>query len=327
MRRGLALAATIGSGLVANVALTPYSTNAAAPAPTGLSFYFGGATTAEAQNAGCAVASLAVAPGQQKLTGVIGFGAPRAAGGASNWSYPDYTSAQIKNLTREFMNGFMYCIGSTGDANSFVRVVVATTNDSDTYANNAHGAAWGAMVNSLQADVNAAGWGTRVHVRGGSDIEPSFNASVANTKAWVSGFVGVSGLGKFVGNNSLDGCPTTGTYTAATSCNAPSSGGPAWKVDDLWFVSGQTIDTSMNPVPQIYNNAQAQQWYRMAKYTKTTKGYKMYFLNTMSQAGACAQMGCSTFNQNQSYDALQNLLNADSSVTVTIEGDTDVRWL
>jgi hypothetical protein len=330
-RRQVAMAASVAAGFANTtaVAALPSTAAAAAPSPTGLSYYLGGASTTTATNAGCTVGNLAATSGQQRLTSIIGFGSPRASGGASNWGYPDYTSAQIQNLATSFINGFMYCANSTGDTNSILRVVPTTTNDSNANTNGTHGTAWANMVNSLQAAVNANGWGGRVIVYGGSDIEPSFNASVANTKAWVSNFIATAGVGKFVGKNSLDGCPTTGVYTAATTCNAPSSGGAAWKVDDLWFVSGQQTDIAMQPVPQLYVNAQAQQWYRMTQYSKANKGYKMYFLNTMSQVGACSQVGCNPIplSQNAAYDALQNLLNADSAITMMIEGDTDVRWV
>jgi hypothetical protein len=326
-RRGRAAAA---AGVAAASAISPLAlqapAKAAAPAPHGLSFYMRSQNSSGATNRGCEVGNLvAGAAGTQLMTTVLGFGAPtwiNGVAGATNWTSPDYTVSNVQSLAMSFVNGFMWCAG--GDTTSKLRLALATSNDSNSNTNQAHGQAWGSMIAALQAQVNNAGFGSRVWIYGSSDIEPSFNASVANTRAWLNGYLSATSR-PFMANNSLDGCPTSGTYSAGTLCNQPSLGGgtPFWTVEDAWYVSGQS---GMLPIPQVYVFGQEHQWYRLAKYSKTTKGYKMYFQNTMSTLGACQQLGCGTRTPDQAFDALQNMVNGDSDTAVTIEGDTDVRW-
>ena len=322
--KATAMAATLGATGAVTFDQGLQSASAAAPVPTSFSYYMKDQTGGTAFAKGCEVGDLAKnAPGTQQLTVVLGFGGPRFVSGtvgASNWDKPDYSSADIASIAENFIGGFIYCAAT--DTTSRVHVGVATSNDSNVNTTAAHGSGWAALVNTVNSYVQSSAWGARATIYGSSDIEPSFNASVANSKAWVTAHVAGTSRA-FMPNNSMDGCPTSGTYSASTGCNAPSSGAPAWTVEDLWQVSS---GGAMAPVPQIYNGAQAQQWYRMSVYSKSAKGYKTFFKNTMSQQKACQQGGCSTYSPNQSFDALQNLINSNANTALTIEGATDVRW-
>jgi hypothetical protein len=293
------------------------------PSPSGISFYMRNQSTSSASSKGCLVGSAVLNTlGTQRVTSVLGFGAPRSNGGTTNWTGVDYTSTDIRNLVDAFASGYISCAGS--DTSSILTIGIATSNDSNTYTTSANGALWAALATNVTNDINASGWGARIALQGASDIEPSFNASVANSVAWVNAYLANTSR-PFLPNNSLDGCPTSGTYVASTACNTPSSGGPSWTVENLWQVSSQYL---MQPVPQIYTSAQAQQWYRISKYSQTTRGFPTYFRNTMSTQKACQQLGgCTGLAPAPAFDALGNVILTDSATYVlTTIGDTDVGW-
>ena len=70
-------------------------------------------------------------------------------------------------------------------------------------------------------------------IAGANDIEPGFSATVAESRAWISGYLAAT-TSKLVFNGSADGCSTS---VPSTRCNN------GWTMADLQWVSGGAAPT------------------------------------------------------------------------------------
>jgi hypothetical protein len=252
------------------------------------------------------------------------FGSPTSVGGAYGatlWGAPDLTVSKIGDRIKEVVRGYAFC-----RTNSSHRLIigVGTSNStidgrSDTWVR-AHGDAWSRTVESLAtwAQGNFPG---HVQIVGAWDVEPSWS-SFAKAEQWMHGYDGNAGRRLLHVNSSADGCPT------GSAANGPCDNG--WNQQRVWHMAWQH-DPSL-PIPQIYttSGSQAHQWQLIDLWATASAGDGMYFYGTMSQHGACRQVGGCAGVDNTPHEANDQLrwwLGSDRRTAQDdVVGMTDVNW-
>jgi hypothetical protein len=97
----------------------------------------------------------------------------------------------------------------------------------------------------------------------------------------------------------------------------------------VWWVSeGFAL---AHPLPEIYTNSgsMARQWYQLARYTDARHSADMVIAGTLTQFGACQQVGGCTTTDNtpsQGWTQLYDLLNADPTVRHRPRWSADIRY-
>jgi hypothetical protein len=218
-------------------------------------------------------------------------------------SYPALVSA---------VNAYADGYASTQKANAPMLLALGTNNDVD--VSRASGSAWATQV------VNPAAAHVARHpnmtVAGANDIEPGFSSTVAEARAWVTGFL-ASTAQRYVFNGSADGCSTSGP---GGRCNN------GWSQADLQWVGGGAAPTRSLALPQIYNSAMALQWRNISWTGVTSRLAALRFAGPLTEWTACSQAGCSSISN---IPAWQLLWQALSSVAVTRQSElsygTDLR--
>jgi hypothetical protein len=290
------------------------STAVAAPAWTP-SRYVDTVSLAYHERLGCATA-------KRRISGVtiLLYGKPvRVHGtyGASLYGGPDATTGQIASAVKRFAVGYVACARGT-----FVNLVVATSNccGRKSHVNEEHGRAWARMVNGIGSWLSARGWAGTVRVRGGSDMEPSYN-SAARTWRWWHGYHSVN-RHHLYNVGSADGCPQYGTGRTNGICNN------GWRQSDVYGLSwhGWAV-----PLPQIYreDGAQARQWQQIKLYGVVSRGRSMTILGPLTQAYACRQrQSCVTTDNlpSRAWLQLYSALNADPRTRQSLSYSTDIGW-
>lgn len=213
--------------------------------------------------------------------------------------------SDIESAVQGFLTGYYTC-GGTG----FIRLGVGTSNYRGA-TGYAHGQAWAQIVNRLNDWVSSPpSWADRIGVRGANDIELDWN-SVANSRAWVDGYTSAyQGESYFYNYGDAAGCPPYG------SCDN------GWRQEDVWYVSWGAPPAY--PVPEIYNNATAQEWYRISLYGYTNHGQAVQILGTLTQWAAAGY--CCTNTPEQGWQQMMNALNGDSRTRQDIPYSTDITW-
>jgi hypothetical protein len=252
------------------------------------------------------------------------FGAPTRVGdayGATLWGAPDLTVSQIGARIKEVVRGYAFC-----RENSRHRLIIGVGTSNSTIDGRtdawvrAHGGAWSRTVESLAAWAQGTFPG-HVQIVGAWDVEPSWS-SYAKAEQWMHGYDGNPGRRLLHVNSSADGCPT------GSSGNGPCNNG--WNQQRVWHLAWQH-DPSL-PMPQIYTTSgnQAHQWQLIDLWATTSAGDGMYFYGTMSQHGACRQVGgCAGMDNtpHQANDQLRWWLGSDRRTAQDdVVGMTDVSW-
>lgn len=281
------------------------------------SYYMARATAADASRLGCFNANRS---GRMTLF----FGAPTTVDGtygATLWGAPDRTTAGISRSVQSFIRGYAYC-----RTNARYRLLVgvgvsnsAIDGKSDAWLR-AHGHAWATMVAALNRWA-ATYYPGQAGVYAAWDVEPSWS-SFAKVDQWMSGYDGTRGRTLLYANSSADGCPTT------TATNGPCNNG--WNQARVWHLTWEH-DPSL-PIPQIYatSGVDAHQWQLIDLWSTVYRGDGMYFYGTMSQYGACQQVGGCGLTDNtprEAHDFLLWWLNSDRRTSQpSIVTVTDVSW-
>jgi hypothetical protein len=238
---------------------------------------------------------------------VLDFGAPHYADGTwGTWTFGNFfaSTKAIKNAAKSFLEGYWYC---TSKSAPYLRLALGTSN----YGNHVgpgQGRAWAKMVNDLNGWVRRQGWDVQEGVRGANDMEPSWNSPQA-TRRWVRAY-GDDAKGKSHLYN----------YGSADSCPPYGDCANGWTQGDVWYVSWGA--RRAYPTPQIYYEAQARQWYRLALYGYAHHGEAMRLLSTFTEHAADP----STYTPRQAWEKTHGLLNADSRTSQTIPFSTDITW-
>jgi hypothetical protein len=205
------------------------------------------------------------------------------------------------NLVRD-VNAYVDGYASQQRASAPVTIAIGTNNDMDVSA--ASGASWAvSVVNPVAA--HAAGR-AGLEIAGANDIEPGFRATYAQTRAWLSGYLGAT-HSSFVFNGSADGCAWAAT---ARGCNN------GWTMAGLYALSAGAAPTRIVNLPQIYNNTMAAQWKYISLTGVGQRQPRIHFGGALTEWTACAQVGgCGSltgrnawiqmWNQLQSHPALR----------------------
>jgi len=256
-------------------------------------------------NEGCAMGT----PNQSGLV-ILDFGQPwyQSGQGSIIFGSLNFVSiAQITSAVEGYLDGFYNCSGPSPQ----LRLGVGTSNYKSTtgYVTYAHGQAWGNMVNTLNNYISSKGYGSQEFARGANDIEMDWD-NTTQSRAWVDGFNSVTQKPLYDYGDAA-GCPPYG------SCNN------GWSQNDLWYVSWGSYDSY--PVPEIYTNGTAQEWYNESLYSSLNKSNgRLGFLGTMTQWAASGN--CCTYTPAQGFDTLQNLINSDSRTSYGMSYSTDITW-
>jgi hypothetical protein len=205
------------------------------------------------------------------------------------------------NLVRD-VNAYVDGYASQQRASAPVTIAIGTNNDMDVSA--ASGASWAVSVVNPVAAHAAARAG--LEIAGANDIEPGFRATYAQTRAWLSGYLGAT-HSSFVFNGSADGCAWAAT---ARGCNN------GWTMAGLYALSAGAAPTRIVNLPQIYNNTMAAQWKYISLTGVGQRQPRIHFGGALTEWTACAQVGgCGSltgrnawiqmWNQLQSHPALR----------------------
>jgi hypothetical protein len=140
-----------------------------------------------------------------------------------------------------------------------------------------------------------------ITVAGANDIEPGFSATVAQTRAWLTGYLKATSA-KYVFNGSADGCSTV---VAGSGCNN------GWTMSDLQWLGGGAAPTRTINLPQIYNYAMPKQW-RYISLTGVNVGKpKLYFGGPLTEVTACDQAGsCGSISNVDAWSKLWSAISA-----------------
>lgn len=281
------------------------------------SFYMARNTPADASQLGCYNADKS---GRMTLF----FGAPATVNGiagATVWGAADRDVNQLTTTIRNVIRGYAYC---RQDPSFRLLIGVGTSNsaidgDSDAWLYY-HGGAWATMVRELNSWA-ATYYPGYAQVAGAWDFEPSWS-SFAKAEVWMHGYDDTPGRPALYANSSADGCPTS------SATNGPCNNG--WSQQLVWHLAWQH-DPSL-PIPQIYatSGVNAHQWQLIDLWSTVTTGDGMYFYGTLSQYGACQQVGGCTGTDNaphQAHNFLVYWLATDARTNQpSVDTMTDISW-
>jgi hypothetical protein len=209
------------------------------------------------------------------------------------------------NYVVAMMKAYMDGYHSTQKQYAPMLLAVGTNNDVDVSA--AAGGQWAnAVIDPL---VSYAGRYPGITIAGANDIEPGFSATVAESKAWVSGYLANTSA-KYVFNGSADGCSTS---SSGMRCNN------GWTMADLHWVGGGAAPTRSIALPQIYNSAMPLQWKYISLTGVQAGKPKTYFGGPLTEWTACDQAG-SCFSISN-VNAWSQLWQAISSISQTKQYD------
>lgn len=218
--------------------------------------------------------------------------------------------AGVVTAMKAYLDGY----ATTQKAFAPLTLAIGTNNDVD--VSSAAGASWARSVVNPVAAYAATRYPGMV-VAGANDIEPGFSATVAESRAWVSGYLAAT-TSKYVFNGSADGCSTS---TPGTRCNN------GWTMADLQWVSGGAAPTRTMSLPQIYNYAMPLQWKNISLTGTAAGKARIYFGGPLTEYTACDQAG--TCGSISNIDAWSRLWSAISSTTATKQSEmphgTDLR--
>lgn len=251
------------------------------------------------------------------------FGAPVDVGGrfgATLWGGQDRTAAQIGELMKDFVRGYVWCrrggqqaLVGMGTSNS------AINNKPDAWLAG-HGRTWAAVVRSV-SDWARSTYPGAVQIYGGWDAEPSWS-TYAKADRWMQGYNGFPGNRLLHAQFSADGCPRDRADGGA--CNN------GWSQESVWRLAWR-YDPSL-PMPQIYatNGVNARQWQKIDEYGARRHSDGMVFSGVTTQWGACQQRGgCVRINNkpHAGHDQLLRHLNSNPLTRQAyLETVTDMHW-
>lgn len=252
------------------------------------------------------------------------FGAPTQVGpvyGTSMWAARDQTTETIGDIVKHFVRGYVWC---RQDSSYQLMVGIGTSNSrlesKDGNWIRGHGRQWATIVKHISdwADRHYPG---SVRIYGAWDAEPSWSPLV-HAQHWMDGYQSYPGHRPLYANYSADGCSPTSSDNA--SCNN------GWTQRDIWDLAWERPPAM--PIPQIYANSgvNARQWQRISEYGARYHDRPLTFFGTMTQSGACAQVGGCQGISNTPHEArnqmVHHLRRHDRTRQAEIESTTDMNW-
>ena len=274
---------------------------------------------------GCAQGTIdAQRPGTQNRIVILDFGAPMLVGGVYGFDLPGGASGEFRSREDAQSAAVNYALGYWGctgnDRSSVISLAVGTTNRGTQVRDNGYtqGRAFANFVRGITSQVARAGADSQVKVRAAIDVEMDWNL-YSDTREWFEGYDSLSNTPIYDFGDAA-GCTQTGS---TTSCNNGWTQGRVW-----WVSEGFPL---ARPLPEIYTNSgsQARQWYQLARYTHIWHSVDMTIYGTLTQFGACQQVGGCTTTDNtpsQGWTQLYNLLNADPAVRHQPRWSADISY-
>lgn len=249
--------------------------------------------------------------------------------GSYDFSNTYRTVTQIRAAAVAYGHGFWFCTGSNLSAH--VRMAVGTTNFANFCKNcgatdaevTGHAVAWANMVDSINADLVSAGYGSQVDAVGAADIEVSWGTSTTGRR-WVDGYDSANSWPMYDYGDAA-GCRQSGTVKAAGQC-----GSSTWFQDDLYYIAWG--DSAAWGVPEIYreDSAQAKQWQQISKWGTLNSNSRIGFAGVLTQNAACSGT-CDTVDHldnrpDQGWTQLRDKCAADVATALSsLRFATDIR--
>jgi len=257
---------------------------------------------------------------------VLDFGQPyyqNGTYGTWNWSNQFFSIAQITAAAESWLQGWYV---STNNYSNYMRLAVGTSNDFG-YTGNAHGKAWAAMVNNINAWLATppSFLGSEI-AWGGIDAETEWS-DPTTTMAWANGYaVNLScpngACNYYVDYGDAGGCPAYYTGT-----DSPCNG--SWLQGHVQYMAWGVRPAY--PLPEVYFNpppgsrVNANQWQAIALDSYYFWGGAMYPFGSMTSYAASGNS--SSYNQpSQGWQELQDAMNSNTHTVETLGWATDVTW-
>jgi hypothetical protein len=236
------------------------------------------------------------------------------------WGGADRTVAEIGELVKEFVRGYVWCrrggqqiLIGMGTSNSVVN------NKADRWLAG-HGNTWARVVRHVNDWAQVTYPGT-ARIYGAWDAEPSWSA-YSKADMWMQGYNGFPGNRPLHAQFSADGCPRDRSDGGA--CNN------GWNQRGVWRLAWW-YDPAL-PMPQIYANSgvNARQWQKIDEYGARHHNDGMVFSGVTTQHAACQQKGGCKGTSNLPHQGHNQLLSNLNSSPLTrqpyLEAVTDMRW-
>jgi hypothetical protein len=180
--------------------------------------------------------------------------------------------------------------------NAPMQLAIGTNSDINVDAGN--GAIWArTVVDPVRA--YAARY-PNISVAGADDMEPGFSAGVAQTRAWLSGYLAATSA-PFVFNGSADGCSP---QTSGGRCNN------GWSQQDLAWLAGGSAPSRISVLPQIYNADMSWQWRNISLTSLAIHRAPLRFAGPLTEWTACQQSQCASLSNVDAWARLWSALNS-----------------
>lgn len=269
-------------------------------------------------------------PGAEGNAAILDFGAPAFVGGLYGTYRPTtamfVSITDIERIVELYAEGYIDAGGNSPSLN----IIVGVNNDTLLTGTNlvSHAREWARMISRVNSYFGVRGWSSQLRAQAGADIETEYNTP-SITRQWVDAFT-AEGLGWRIYNFGNATCPVVGDGTINQPCDSVYPYG--WKMEDIWYLSwGNRTSFAF---PEIYNSANAQQWYLLSLYGLRSKnGAWIYFSGTLTQQGACQQNpidpSCPTNSPSQGWQQLMDALfqsGAPPELRHTILWSSDIRF-
>jgi len=312
--------------LVAFVAVPAAAYGDPTPPPESFSFYMSTVNQSDLYNLGLTFGEDVASGTYPQLTLVVlDWGSPYCTGsGSGSCGTYIFTSsgtyegtASERAAAEQFGEGFW--VGTGGDTSAHTYLAMGTNNYGSWVGNSTnaynHGQAWSNMVNDGNTWLSSNGYSSQVSMRGGTDSELDWNGPTP-TNDWAKGYES-TWRAYFWDYGDAAGCPPFG------GCDN------GWNQRDVWLQSYGYAPAE--PLPEIYNEGQAEEWGNLANYAYEVQSSLMSFLGPMSQHQACADLSSPCTGEDntpdESWTDLYNALNCSTCDDAqTPPHVTNIRW-
>lgn len=273
--------------------------------PYASSIYVTSTSTSTAYNEGCGRGTADANHGDIDSSAFLDFGGQNSdASGTKLINGISVSAATIRSIAEQYADGYWVCTGT--DHVSTLFLAVGTNNSYDS-PGTAGGSAWATMVSNIQSWVNSNIG--QVVIRGGNDLEPSWNLQ-SHAENWAQAFdAGFSG--NYLDYGSADGCSETSSTDSA--CNN------GWTTYGEWYLTWG--ESAALGAPEIYYSAQAKQWTMISLYGADHQSGAALYQAPLDEH----DIDSSTLTPDEAWADLWNDLNAHSATKQTPPFSMEVR--
>ena len=251
--------------------------NAKAPAAKP-SYYISTLNTATAHTLGLSAGKADARSGTGRIT-ILDFGGQLSSGkGTELINRTIASNNQVKAVAEQFAAGYS---AATKSKKVSLKLAIGTNNSIS--VTRALGRTWADLVAS--ANSWARTHAPRTTLVGASDLEPGFG-SAGSAEAWANGYASVKNS-SYINYGSADGCSQTSANGGG--CNN------GWTQQAIWYVSTGVRGSSVTP--EIYYNANAQQWALISKYGKTHHNKQLIIPGALDQYPGGGNTSTQAYNE------------------------------